>query len=353
LSKTKAVWGSPWSSFTELAARLGGPKTSIAGTDFAKKTYGAFCHSDSVNLGDTIQSLAVCQFFPKGAPDYWVERDHVNKGLFDGEGKKLKEWCDVEGPVQLIFNGWFDGRLMNLTEDFPEQMSPLILSFHLNESHTVLTDPKYDKLVQSKGVLKQSLLVKSLFFKDHAPILCRDQHTCSLFQRQGIKALVSGCITLLLNVKSYQDKTILEKDKKILIVDTHILYPTLLKTLVPKDIVDQAEVMSNVVKEGLNQNQKVELAKQTLHRFANARYVITSRIHSAFPCLAFGVPVFFVFPDKELEGDVRFDADIKQLLFNERWNWSSGSISAEQLKVLTKFRNELQWRVEHFVSLAK
>ncbi len=34
LSKTKVIWGSNWSSFTEIAHRIGGQQLRLAGVDF-------------------------------------------------------------------------------------------------------------------------------------------------------------------------------------------------------------------------------------------------------------------------------------------------------------------------------
>ncbi len=39
-----------------------------------------------------------------------------------------------------------------------------------------------------------------------------------------------------------------------------------------------------------------ELAKALLQRYANAKLVITSRIHAALPCLGLGTPVILVCP---------------------------------------------------------
>ena len=43
--------------------------------------------------------------------------------------------------------------------------------------------------------------------------------------------------------------------------------------------------------------EKVEFAEQHLKYIANAKLVITSRIHSALPAVAFGTPVYFYLMD--------------------------------------------------------
>jgi hypothetical protein len=45
---------------------------------------------------------------------------------------------------------------------------------------------------------------------------------------------------------------------------------------------------------GLNEEQKFEIAESYLRDYAQAKLVITSRIHCALPCLAMGVPVIFI-----------------------------------------------------------
>lgn len=42
--------------------------------------------------------------------------------------------------------------------------------------------------------------------------------------------------------------------------------------------------------------ERFELAKALLQRYANAKLVITSRIHAALPCLGLGTPVILICP---------------------------------------------------------
>jgi len=45
---------------------------------------------------------------------------------------------------------------------------------------------------------------------------------------------------------------------------------------------------------GVTEDEKFALAERLLNEYADARLVITSRIHCALPCLALGVPVIFI-----------------------------------------------------------
>lgn len=56
--------------------------------------------------------------------------------------------------------------------------------------------------------------------------------------------------------------------------------------------------------------ERVQMAEQLLAQYANARLVITSRLHAALPCLAFGTPVLFVV---ENVNDPRFSGNLELL----------------------------------------
>lgn len=119
LSKTKYLLGSSWSSYTELATRLGhqtGIPLSIkySGKDFAQKKFGAFMYNDSYNLGDCVQTLAAIQhIIPDYRKDlkskelYFIDRDaHEKYGVCDITGKKLYDLKDFPNALFLISNGW-------------------------------------------------------------------------------------------------------------------------------------------------------------------------------------------------------------------------------------------------------
>ncbi len=357
LSRCYAFFGSPWSSFTELAIRLGAHNPKISGEHFARRKFAAFCHRHSVNLGDTIQTLAVTQFIPArtdvkaaGEPDGYVERDAPSLGLFDAHGVLISSRAQVRSPYGIVHNGWFDGRLTE-SEPFPEQLSPLVLSMHLNESALLLRDPKYTDLLAQHGVSGRSLMEhRKGWFREHAPIGCRDQHTMDLLAAQNIRSFVSGCATLLLRRPADVVRT-----NRVLIVDTHILFPSLLAlNQVPTD----AERASMVRRPGLTCAQKLQEARAMLARFASAKCVVTSRLHAALPSLAMDVPVLFLFNPTELMEDVRFDKRMRTILGLDEtghqaspWNWEAPSITETQREAITEVQTGLRWRLEHFYSI--
>lgn len=65
---------------------------------------------------------------------------------------------------------------------------------------------------------------------------------------------------------------------------------------VERDVLLKAKYVTHVYKEReeIDINSKLELAQEILQKYANARYVITSRIHCALPCLAFETPVIYI-----------------------------------------------------------
>jgi len=68
----------------------------------------------------------------------------------------------------------------------------------------------------------------------------------------------------------------------------------LLAKLIPKYIRDQAEYIEHEIPEGLDQNDmyaRQKFVKETLlNKYAQAKLVITSRLHCALPCVAFNTP---------------------------------------------------------------
>ncbi len=60
------------------------------------------------------------------------------------------------------------------------------------------------------------------------------------------------------------------------------------------------ELPQNLVK-GLGPEERLEQAELVLLEYARAHCVVTSRLHCALPCVAFGTPVIFVMPQSEPE----------------------------------------------------
>jgi len=278
------------------------------------------------NIGDYMQSVAAMNFY--GAEEIeFLEREEL-----DSYKNSTK--------VPTIMNGWF----MIEPEHFPpsDSIDPFYVSFHLT--------PKTEKRFFSEKTIEH--------LKQHQPIGCRDTDTVKLMQKYGIDAYFSGCLTLTLG-KKYSSPV--RENKKVYIVDlycdnvksastwresvrrlsvycktfaknknvivkisnqikkTTFLYKGWLKRLTyatklyaTYSSVFSDEVLCNAIYEEHRVSQKlfkdeydkVKYVEELLRKYANARYVVTSRIHCALPCLALKTPVIFV-SSSDMERDIR------------------------------------------------
>lgn len=259
------------------------------------------------NIGDYIQSIAAKQYFEY--VDMYLSRERLSE--YDGEF------------VKIILNGWF----MHDADKWPPKNNilPLFISFHINS------------VAKNKMLSENSIE----YLKKHAPIGCRDQGTVNLLKDKGVNAYFSGCLTLTLGNKYKRTKI----DKNIYFVDPHFKYKndflnillyikTLLsnykivkdislkmygditiKTLIKSssfykcyskifssEVLRNAKYLKHVIsnEQFLNDKAKFNYADKLLTQYATARYVVTSRIHCALPCLGMGTPVLYV-NDKQQE----------------------------------------------------
>lgn len=260
--------------------------------------YGLFIYEEShnglINIGDYIQSIAARQFLPKDFT--YIERDQLDKYY----GEELK----------IIMNGWFTHK----PENWPPSsaINPLFVSYHLNKSVV-------EKMMGDFKIVE--------YFKSKSPIGCRDYDSVVRMNSVGIDAYYTGCLTTTLNYngKLFGDSPI-QKSSEILLVDINYkddiklrgkrnkLY--LIRDLLKGDIMDYNKVekyINNLVPEKFKKNvgretcyynantsheKRFNHAKNLLKRIAEAKVVVTSRIHIALPSLALGTPVLFVLDGK-------------------------------------------------------
>lgn len=246
------------------------------------------------NLGDYVQTLAAKQFLPNDAIP--INRERMDE--YSGE------------RVKVIMASWF----MSEPNHFPysDDIDPLFISSHYTERSL-------------EEALKRKESVD--YFKKYQPIGCRDAYTMKVFKKFGIDAYFSGCLTLTLgqSIKKTTDSD------EILMVDVMYEYKTvkdviqdllyspkelisrclrekyffkkmlsntskkkrMLKRLFSNDILDNAKYITQLHVHTKEDNY-LEITKQYLQRLCNAKFVITSRIHCALPCLAMGTPVIFI-----------------------------------------------------------
>lgn len=264
--------------------------------------------SGKFNIGDYIQSLAAKQYF-QIPPTIYIDRDQTNK--YNGQ------------PIKLIMNGWYSHQPQNWPPS--NKIIPLFVSMHINET-----------------VKDYFLTDKSInYFKRYEPIGCRDYNTLEMLSSKGIKAYFSGCLTLTLGL-TYKHKK--NNNGKIFIVDPFFEFENKplslfkdcyilatkfkiiscianklkgsvslpnkgLKALLvsaafynqyKKIIDDQVFINAEFIcqeffeKDFKNYDEKFKKAEEILEKYSTAKYVITSRIHCALPCLGMGTPVVFI-----------------------------------------------------------
>lgn len=273
------------------------------------------------NIGDYIQSVAQEQFFENA--DCYVEREHLD--TFQAEEK-----------VNVIMNAWF----MWNPENFPpsDVINPLFISFHLVPS-----------------IAERFLTPKTIsYLKKYEPIGARDIGTRDLLESYGIRSYFSGCLTLTLGLKYLSNKheggfvfvdpyyNIIGAEKgygriRKLFIALSIFarnfksvmklkrsfhaefytgfyhysknlndwicclsfYNTYSK-IFGDDVLLHAEYLTHNLPQTLfkDDNDKMQYAKDLIHKYANAKLVVTSRIHCALPCIGLETPTIFVNSEK-------------------------------------------------------
>jgi glycosyltransferase involved in cell wall biosynthesis len=349
LSRCTMVLGSPWSSFSELAARLGG-ELKVVGKDFGTTRYGLLFYPGSYNIGDDVQSLAAQAFLPR--VDYLVDRDDQTANIYDVCGHLLGTFdqvLDQNKTLQIIENGWFDGRLTK----FPphRKLDPLFVSFHLNETHDLFQNHGYDAIVNLADMQRSMLddCEKIQYLQSHVPVGTRDMHTAHMLDNAGVDAYVSGCLTLTLK-PVFTSKP---RNNKIYIVDSHVLESDLLKKCVPEHVLYSAKYLCHGTSALLNQRDKTQLARKYLAKYQRAKLVITSRLHCALPCIAFGTPMIFLY--KNMMMDPRFDNRMRKLLGDgasipKNWDWDNPVLSNHVIQLRDRIARKLRSRVAKFIN---
>lgn len=257
---------------------------------------------DKFNIGDYIQSLAAKQFLNQPI-DYFINREYLN--TFDKD------------DVYLIMNGWFT----HYPENWPpsSKIHPIFVAFHVSSLCK-------DKLLNEVGVE---------YLKKYEPIGCRDYATVNYLKERGINAYFSGCLTLTLGL-TYKSK---DKDDKIYFVDPYIYKDksinsicTVLLLIIAKGPIlfkllkkmygkinkhnfistvffyynyrtiftDECLLSSEYIQHQIpnttipSEEDRFKVAETLLDKYAKAKFVITSRIHCALPCLSLGTPVLYI-----------------------------------------------------------
>ncbi len=293
-----------------------------------------FTYNDikSINIGDYIQSIAASQFLTS-TPIY-INRDEL--GLYAGEKAKV------------IMNGWYTYKPSTCLPS--KAVIPLFVSFHLNAE------------------------AKDAFFTEHniallkrnAPIGCRDTYTVKILQEYGINAYYSGCLTMTLGLRF----NFIKRNDDVFIVDPYAYLPggknpieilrtslqfifhyrgirklvkkyrkdnpftislskigigrlllitktyVFLKHVFEEEVIWNARYITQLYmnEEYPTDESRFKRAYELLQLYASAKYVVTSRIHCAFPCLGLQVPVAYIKNNADREKSLCRLENVSELL---------------------------------------
>lgn len=215
------------------------------------------------NLGDDIQAIAAKRFLPENSIQ--IERDFV--GIFQNPH-----------VVSVIMNGWFmlENNFYDKTAEFKYNwppsscIDPLLISFHLTPAFvsTALSEEN-----------RQYLL-------DHGPVGARDAFTLAVLQENNIPSYLSGCLTLTLeNHETERTNIVYAVD-----IDEECI------NFIRKNTGYPVEVLTHTLDRDsrLDLEGRLKLTESILNKYRKAKYVVTSRLHAAMPCLAFNTPVLLL-----------------------------------------------------------
>lgn len=210
------------------------------------------------NVGDEVQSIAARRFLPQ--VDYYIDRDEItNFKHKSGEN------------VKLIMNGWY----MHKPENWPPKvgsLDPLLISMYI--------DQKNKKTVQaftSDGSKK--------FLEKYGPVGARDEASHTFLQKNNISSYFSGCVTLTL-----QRDSRFPRSDFVLLVDVSPEVEEVVRKTTTRPVISLSVYRTPY----LSREEKFVLAEYYLYLYQSAHAVITTRLHTMLPSLAFETPVALI-----------------------------------------------------------
>jgi len=242
------------------------------------------------NSGDEIQSIAGVQFLP--CVNHFVDREI---GLPRAEGF-------------LWGNAWWGKFELPLTS---ARLNITLVAAHFND---------------------MSLIEKNIewfrgYVRENGPIGARDTGTLEGLKELGIPAYFSACMTLMMSIRN---PTRNMRGRRIFVVDVNSAHLPV-KVLSDPDV---EFITANYPRYNntVTRLERFEYAFSILDKYAqDARLVITSRIHSALPAIALGVPVIFVDSPKLPGGGGNRTAGLLDLFHvykpNDPWTFDTLNLS--------------------------
>jgi hypothetical protein len=173
-------------------------------------------------------------------------------------------------------NCWFGHQ----PENWPPSSGivPLLISMHISAE----PGRGSTKIAGSQFLLHEELVS---YLRGWGHVGARDLYTLKLLEENGVPSYFSGCVTLTLQRSAEikrQELVIINDlpDSVVAYVRRHSRSPILLTSHADSCTSDS--------------EARFTKAQALLNHYQSAACVITSRLHCALPCLAFGTPVFVV-----------------------------------------------------------
>lgn len=204
-----------------------------------------------------MQILAIENLYRSMGVDYKdvVRIDYAELSAYDGEHVVL--------PVSFPFLAYSRDLCITI---FSEKIIPVFLSL------CILDDNLCDEEVS--------------YLKNFSPIGCRDLRTLEIMKQYRIPAYLNGCMTL-----TFPKRQEAGRGNKVICVDV----PESLFEAIPRHILEEAEFCSPICYRNELASHPEDAARDLYERYiAEARLIITTRLHVALPCMAAGVPVVFL-----------------------------------------------------------
>lgn len=296
LSKCKSVWGSPWSSFSELVCRIRCGRIELAGVDFARRPLMARAFVNTEHLLDAIEGVALDRLLgtlltekdkdSKSVESYtstlfehdlYVDTDRLC--FVDDRGTEIAQLEDFD-LINVTLLGRELERLLGRLQTLP--WTPLVISVHLGV-------PLSSSLETRLCGLSEKPNAKAIGVKDVSSWV--------LLKKSAVKTWLSGSITSTLAPwhGSRKGVYIIRPEGDLEISD--------LKTKnveVASHLEGKAVLSAHFTKQKyFPRSQKREL-QTLLEACRTAEFVITSHKEVGLACAALGTPFHF-FCDEALD----------------------------------------------------
>ena len=237
------------------------------------------------NIGDDIQSLAALQFMPK--VDFFIPIDEI------GHFRPKLPWKRRKQSIKTIVNGWFTSN----PDSWPPSpyILPLFISFHVAD----VIGPGYPNPGPNVNIPAIDILLNKSslnYYKNYEPIGCRDLTTQNRLSNLSVSAYFSACLTLTLRKRN------IDRSDTICLVEPVGGVEPILDNM-KEQVRRKVKVLTHLIPthgfDAWSVPERFRLANNLLDTYSSASFVVTSRLHCALPCIAYGTPVLFIETERD------------------------------------------------------